>query len=302
MGKWPTFRGFPFLIASLTLFSCRRQYPFEKVPLTPGEVERVKISETAHLNVERIRFWSDEMKEPRFFLTLVPKTPAKVQEVFILNHGWWDRPEDLLTYLKVDSVYDAMLGRGELRPAVLVIPDVRFSNFFSVTSRRIPFPSYLTLVAEEVAGMVSQQYQIPYQRTHWGIGGFSFGGYLSLDVGRHYPGRFASVSVISGLVDPDWSFWPSAPPVSDPVDDHGRGKHTVIVPGPIPRLFLACGTDDRRQFGTMQQLHQTLTQLEIPHMWSTGPGAHTWEYWASVLEPMLKFQLGVDQDASRPLP
>jgi enterochelin esterase-like enzyme len=291
-------RGIPFIVASLALASCRRQYPFEKVPLARGQIEVAHISETANLTVERIRFWSDEMNEPRFFLALVPKTPASRSEAFILDHGWWDRPEDLLKYLKVDQVYDAMLGRGELRAAVLVIPDVRFKNFYRANSRQIPFPNYLTLVAEEVAGIVSQQYKIPFERDRWSIGGFSFGGYLSLDVGRHYPGRFASVSIVSGLVDPQWSFWPAQPPASDPLDDRGRGRNTVVVPGPIPRLFLACGTDDHRQFGPMQELHKTFEVLGIPHVWSTGPGGHTWEYWASVLQPMLKFHLGVVNSAA----
>ncbi len=299
MGRWTHWRGFPFFVASLTLFSCRRQLPFEKVPLTPGQVEFASLSETANLKVERLRFWSDELKEPRFFLTLVPKTMAKLRDVFILNHGWWDRPEDLLTDLKVDQVYDGMLARGEVKPAIVVIPDIRFNNFYSVTSRRVPFPGFLTFEAEEIRALVSQHYDIPLERDHWSIGGFSFGGYVSMDVGRHYPGRFSSVSVISGLVDADWTFWPAQPPVSEPVDNRGRGANTIVDPGPIPRLFLACGTDDRRVYGGMEQLHQTLVRLGIPHIWSTGPGAHTWEYWSTVLQPMLKFALGPDQTAAR---
>jgi enterochelin esterase-like enzyme len=278
------------------LFACNwRKEPFEKVALAHGQVEFARISETPNLTVERIRFWSDAIGEPRFFLALVPKTPASRAEAFILNHGYWDRPEYLLTDLKVDQVYDGMLARGEVRPAVVVLPDIRFMNFAKVFSPRVPFPDYLTFEAEEVARLVSQHYKVPLERDRWGIGGFSFGGYVSLDVGRRYPGRFASVSVISVLVDPQWSFWPAQPPPSDPVDAHGRSKNTVVVPGPIPRLFLACGTDDTRQFSTMEELHHTLEGLGIPHVWSTGPGAHTWEYWSSVLQPMLKFHLGTGQ-------
>jgi enterochelin esterase-like enzyme len=264
--------------------------PFEKAPLSPGQIEVVRLSERANLVVERIRFWSHEMNEPRFFLALVPKTKVAPSEVLILNHGWWDRPEYLLQYLKVDEVYDEMLGRGEVRPAIVILPDVRFNSFYRQYSDRFPYPNYLTLVAEEVAGTVSRHYAIPFERQRWAIGGFSFGGYLSLDVGRRYAGRFASVSIVSGLVDDQWSFWPSQPPPPGPLDSQGRGKHTIVVPGPVPRLFLACGTDDRL-FTTMRDLHQKLTELGIPHEWSTGPGGHTWKYWSSVLPQMLKFHL-----------
>jgi len=283
-------------MVTLFLSACRRMHKeaFEKAPLAPGQIEVVRLSERTNLAVERIRFWSNEMNEPRFFLVLIPKTQVASSEVYILNHGWWDRPEDLLQYLKVDEVYDEMLGRGEVRPAIVILPDVRFSNFYRQYSDRFPYPNYLTLVAEEVAGTASRHYAIPFERQRWAMGGFSFGGYLSLDVGRRYPGRFASISVVSGLVDKQWSFWPSQPPAPGPLDSQGRGKHTIVVPGPVPRLFLACGTDDRL-FSKMRDLHQELTELGIPHVWSTGPGGHTWKYWSSVLPLVLKFHLAPEQ-------
>jgi enterochelin esterase-like enzyme len=274
----------------LFLPACQHKEAFEKAALAPGQIEVVRLSERTHLAVERIRFWSKEMNEPRFFLALVPKTQIAPSEVFILNHGWRDRPEDLLKHLKVDQVYDEMLGRGEVRPAIVVLPDVRFDNFYREFSDRYPYHNYLTVVAEEVAGTVSHHYAIPLERPRWAIGGFSFGGYISLDVGRRYPGRFASVSVISGLVDKDWSFWPTQPPPPGPLDSQGRGKHTIVAPGPVPRLFLACGSDDRLS-ATMLALHEKLTELGIPHGWSSGPGAHTWKYWSSVLPLMFRFHL-----------
>jgi enterochelin esterase-like enzyme len=291
MGRFSKLRQIPFTFAVFSLFASRSRYPFEKAPLTRGQVEVAQVSETANLTVERVRFWSEELNEPRFFLALVPKAPTRLTEAFILNHGWFDRPESLLKYLKVDRVYDGMLGRREVRPAVLIIPDVRFKKFHRLNSERTPFPSYLTLVAEEVAGIASRRYGIPFERSRWAIGGFSFGGYVSLDVARRYPGRFASVSVISGLVDWRWSFWPAQPPISGITDLHGRSRNTVVAPGRIPSLFLACGTDDRL-FGTMQRLHRILEAVGIPCAWSSGPGGHTWEYWSSVLPPMLKFSLG----------
>lgn len=284
------------LLPTLLLAACGRMHkqPFEKLPIAPGQIEVSKISERANLTVERIRFWSGEMNEPRFFLALIPKTKTPPSEVFILNHGWADRPESLLRHLKVDLVYDEMLGRGEVRPAIVILPDVRFKSFYRQHAKRFPYPNYLTLVAEEVAGIVSRQYNIPFDKQRWAIGGFSFGGHLSLDVGRRYPGRFSSVSVVSGFGDEEWSYWPSQAPAPGLLDSHGRGKQTVMVPGPTPRLFFACGSDDRL-FATMSYMHHKLTELGIPHEWSTGPGGHTWKYWYSVLPALLKFHLASEQ-------
>jgi enterochelin esterase-like enzyme len=283
----------------MLLGGCRATHkePFEKAPLGRDQIEVVRLSQKANLVIERIRFWSKEMNEPRFFLALVPKRPAPAPEVFILNHGWFDRPEYLLTYLKVDQVYDEMLGRDEVRPAIVIIPDVRFSSFYRLFSKRFPFPNYLTLVAEEVAGTVSHHYGIPFERERWGIGGFSFGGYLSLDVGRRYAGRFASVSIVSGFFQDQWSLWPSQPPPG-PVESQGRGINTIVIPGPVPRLFLACGTDDRL-FASMSALHDKLTAQGIPHVWWTGPGGHTWETWSAVLPSMLKFHLAGEKGRTK---
>ena len=234
-----------FLTAASFFFGgCRRMHkqPFEKVPLAPGQLETARLSERPNLVVERLRFWSEELNEPRFLLALVPKAPATSPRVFILNHGWFDRPEDLLLHLNVDEVLDNMISAGEVQPAIVVIPDVRFNDSFRRQAWRSPFANYLTLVAEEVAATVSRHYHVPFDRERWAIGGFSFGGHLSLDVGRRYPGRFGAVAVISGFADSDWSYWPAVAPLPGPLDAKGRGKHTVVVPGPPPRLFLACGT------------------------------------------------------------
>jgi enterochelin esterase-like enzyme len=281
--------------ASFFFGGCRRMHkePFEKAPLAPGQIETVRLSERANLVVERLRFRSAELNEPRFLLALVPKDLSTSPRVFILNHGWFDRPEDMLVHLKVDEVLDGMIGAGEVQPAIVAIPDVRFSDSFRRHAWRYPFANYLTFVAEEVASTVSQQYHVPFDRERWSIGGFSFGGHVSLDVGRRYPGRFGAVAVISGFADRDWSYWPAVAPPAGPVDAKGRGKHTVVAPGPPPRLLLACGTGDHL-FAAMRQLHDKLAEAGIPHAWSTAAGGHTWQYWSSVLKPMLRFALGSD--------
>lgn len=281
------------IVGACTSLERFKEEPWEKAPLRKDQIEVTRLGEQGNLTIERVRFFSEEMNGPRFFLALVPRTGKPLDEVFILNHGWFDRPESLLTYLKVDQTYGGLLAQGKVRPAVIIMPDVRFADYYRRNSEKFPFPNYLTLVAEEIARVVSQKYTIPLSRERWGLGGFSFGGYLSLDVARHYPGRFGSVSVVSTSQGDQWSFWPSVPPAPGPLDSKGRGKHTVIEAGPVPRIFLACGTDDRR-FRSALALHEEFNRLGIAHVWSTGPGGHTWEYWSSVLTPMLEFHLAAE--------
>jgi S-formylglutathione hydrolase FrmB len=98
------------------------------------------------------------------------------------------------------------------------------------------------------------------------------------------------VSVVSSFYNKEWLFWPLSNPIESEIDSMGRGKQTIIVPGPIPEIFLACGTKDRF-FNTMSGLHKQFLELGIPHVWAASHGGHSWDYWASVLEKLLKFHL-----------
>jgi enterochelin esterase-like enzyme len=243
------------------------------------------------MSLDRVRFFSAEMQEPRFFLVLAPKMGGPPDKVLILNHGWSDRPETMLSALKLDQVYARLLAEGRVQPSLLVLPDVRFPDIFRRNSDQFPFPQYINLIAEEVARNVSAKYNIPFARDKWGIGGFSFGGYLSLDIGRRYGGRFGSISAVSTFFDEEWEFWPASPPPPGKLDSKGRGRQTIVDPGPMPKLFLACGTGDPF-YGIMVQLHRKLQTLGIDHQWSTRAGAHTWSYWSTVVEGMFLFHLG----------
>jgi S-formylglutathione hydrolase FrmB len=103
-------------------------------------------------------------------------------------------------------------------------------------------------------------------------------------------GRCASVSVVSSLHDADWGCWRATAPPPGGRDEGGRGEQTGVVPGPPPRLMLACGRQDRF-YRQMMQLHETFDALSIRHQWLEAPGGHTWEYWRSVLDAMFVFHL-----------
>lgn len=283
------------LLAALAL-ACTwpKREPWELAPLPPDGVESTRLVTRPPLRIDRVRFHSAEVGEPRFFLALVPDGAGAVRDVLILNHGWWDRPEDLLRELKVDQVYARLLAAREVRPAIIVLPDIRFSSYYRRNSERFPFNQSLELIATEVSGLVSQRYGVAADRGHWSITGFSFGGYVALDVARRYSGRFGGASAFSSFYDEEWTFWPAEPPPAGTLDSRGRGKQTIVAPGPVPRLMLGCGTEDRF-LANMVELHELLTARGIAHEWLTAPGGHTWAYWSSVLEPMLLFHLGADE-------
>ena len=289
-----TVRIIALLMAMTTILGgCRslKKEAWETAQLGKDELQRVRLADQETTITERVRFFSREMNAPWFFLVLAPKATQPLERVLILNHGWSDRPEKLLAALKLEQVYAKLLADGRVQPALIVLPDVRFPDRMRTDAGEKIFPVYLNLVAEEVARTVSQAYGIPFSRDRWGMGGFSFGGYLSLDVGRRFSGRFGSISAVSSPLENAWSFWPTAPPPPGKLDRKGRSLHTVVEPGPIPRLFLACGMSDRF-YGEMVALHQKFQSRGINHEWSARPGGHTWSYWSTVVESIFLFHLG----------
>jgi enterochelin esterase-like enzyme len=283
-----------FLVVLMLACSWPKREPWELAPLPSSGVESTRLVTGPPLHIDRVRFHSTGTNETRFFLALVPTDADPIRDVFIFNHGWWDRPEDLLRELKIGQVYARMLTARQVRPAIIVLPDIRFSNYFRRNSELFPFNQTLELLATEVADLVSSRYGIPPDRDHWSIGGFSFGGYVALDVARRYSGRFGRVSVWSSFYDRDWTFWPAEPPPPGRLDSRGRGKQTIVAPGPVPKVMLGCGTEDRL-FANMVQLHELLAKQGVAHEWLTAPGGHTWAYWSSVLERILLFHLGIDE-------
>lgn len=270
---------------------------WERAPLPAGGIEVTTLTTGPQFSIERVRFHSAEVDEPRFFIAIVPGGGA-ARDVLILNHGWSDRPEDLVRHLKVDAVYGEMLAAKQVKPAIIVMPDIRFSNFYRRNAQMFPFNQSLVLVAEETSAIVSKRYDIPRERERWNIGGFSFGGYVALDVVRRYGGWFGRATIVSGFYDEDWTFWPAVEPPPGRLDGRGRGKHSIVVAGPKPQLLLACGTEDRF-FRRMTRLHELFTAQGIDHDWTTSRGGHTWKYWSTTLRPLLRFHLrvGAPQEA-----
>lgn len=262
-------KSFPLALALFiaAAISCdpHKKEAWETAPLKDGQLEVVHLAESSGLKVDRIRFKTLELEEPRFCLVLMPKSDELPGRVLIVNHGWSDRPEYLLKYLHLDEVYAKLLREGSVKPAILVLPDIRFDPSERKNSSSILFANYLPLVAEEVCRHVSQQYHVPFAQKNWGITGFSFGGYVALDVGRRYSGRFGSIGAVSSPHETDWLFWPPTVPAEVKVDSKGRGRQTIVEPGPIPRIFLACGAGDR-YFQNMMQLHKKFQELGISHV------------------------------------
>jgi len=246
---------------------------WEREPIPPAGTVDTKLADGPVFHLDRVRLHSTYLDDARFFLALVPNGPEPIEAVVILNHGFGDRPEALLKHMPIERVYADLLRQRAVSRAVLILPDIQITMAYRRAHEHKPINLVTQFVVEEVAPLAARKYGVALlERDRWSIGGFSFGGHVALDAANRFSGRFGSAVVVSSFFEPFWKFWP------DPAQ-------------PRPRLLLACGSSDRF-YRQMTDLHGLFTSSGLSHEWVTGPGGHTWEYWSSVLERMLRFQIG----------
>lgn len=170
---------------------------------------------------------------------------------------------------------------------------------------------YDDYVAHDVVAYVDSHYRTRADREHRGIGGLSMGGYGAIALALRYPEVFSAAASHSGVLSQLYTGpHPFAPPAryATTVDElkavasnfWARSLHywgtdldrwraadpahvaeqLVSRGGPVPALFIDCGTED----GLIDQnraFDSELRRLGINHWYAEWPGAHTWRYWST---------------------
>lgn len=168
----------------------------------------------------------------------------------------------------------------------VVMPEVRRSFYADEAVGE----AYWTFVSEELPALVARSFRISTDRADTFVAGLSMGGFGALKLALAHPGRFAAAASLSGVVDLAATDLPSlsrtghlAERVWDGRDITGTaddlpGLLRAAAPGTLPRLYLACGTED-----VLIQQNRDVIALaeELGHDVTTsiGPGEHEWGLW-----------------------
>ena len=60
----------------------------------------------------------------------------------------------------------------------------------------------------------------------------------------------------------------------------------------IPRLFMACGTEDFL-LNQNREFHQFLVDQKVPVKYVEDTGAHDWPFWNKMIEPAIRWALEI---------
>ncbi|GIV62929.1 MAG: hypothetical protein KatS3mg045_0268 [Bellilinea sp.] len=172
--------------------------------------------------------------------------------------------------LGVTETADRLIAEKIIPPLVIVLPYEQYSL-------RNPYESgYDLALRDELLPWLTEKYPaVCREPVCRALGGLSRGGGWALMIGLTQPELFAAIG------------GHSAPPF------YGMESRLTLwlkenSLGGLPSVYLDVGEKDR-YYRSIEEFHNRLVELGVPHEWQVNPGAHDEDYWRSQVETYLRW-------------
>jgi S-formylglutathione hydrolase FrmB len=243
-------------------------------PARPG-LSRIEITDPADHKAYGIYVWRPDVPETR---TL---------PVLYFLHGVPSDPKTIVEYEGLAGQVAAYVAHGGT-PFVLAVPDGNGSRHDDTEWANAADGS--DRIEDRVLDEVIPAVEGAHRRdaAHRAIGGFSMGGYGSMNLALRHRSVFGSVVSISGYFD-----------VDDPSHMFGDRPEAVAANRPDQnlaaarglRIFLAAAAQEEDPVikGEPERFKGLLDDAGIPAVLEVRPGGHDWDYVRSVLPDAFAF-------------
>ena len=224
-------------------------------------------------------------------VVITPKGYSKKQHypVMYLLHGYSGNYKDWLT--KVEKLKDLV----DQHNIIVVCPDGNYGSWY-FDSPEEPASKYETYVSKELVSIIDKTYSTIPTREGRAITGLSMGGHGALYLAFRHQEVYANAGSMSGGVDirPFPKNWELERYLGSYAAHPERwdantviGLTHLLTPNSLA-ITIECGTDDFF-YDVNVALHHKLAHHNIPHRFTSSPGAHTWEFWANAVEYQMLF-------------
>ncbi len=229
-----------------------------------------------------------------------PAARATRYPVLYLLHGLTGHYNNWTTRTKI-SDYTAAHG------VIIVTPEGNDSWY--TDSQLVPTEKYETYIIKELIPDVDRRFRTLDKREGRAIAGLSMGGYGALKFGVKYPAMFAFAGSMSGALDAaSWKreelksfdfIWRSLHPAfgddgspTRPVNDVPKLYRELSAEqiAALPYVYIDCGTEDHL-LASNRSFIDILVTRKIPHEYRQLPGGHSWEYWDTQVQEVLKIAM-----------
>jgi enterochelin esterase-like enzyme len=221
--------------------------------------------------------------------------------VLILLGGQPGSPRDWIDGGQIDKVMDRFARDHDGLAPVVVIPDdlgTLLANPLCLDSRLGQVETYL---ADDVPDWARTNLEVDPDLRHWAVGGYSYGGTCSLQLGVRRPDRFTTLLDISGQSEPTLGTRQATVAAAfggdsaaftrvNPLDilNHERFPDTVML--------LVAGHDDQVYGPQQRTVRAACEKAGMSVQWWELPGGHNWQVWGAglvVALPRLGARMGI---------
>lgn len=225
-----------------------------------------------------------------------PQTPKRYKTLYLL-HGIFGSCRDWVNGTRIAAW-------AQNRELAVVMPSGE--NKFYVDTP-CPGEQFGRFIGEELVDWTRRSFPLSAAREDTFIGGLSMGGYGAIRAGLTYCGTFGAVVGLSSALIMENAvrstydnssllgnrrYFESvfgdldALPGSDN-DPYALVKKRLTEGKTLPKLYLACGTEDTSILPCNEAFHTFLTENHVEHTYITAPGKHDWIFWDTHIEKAL---------------
>ncbi|MEB2782327.1 alpha/beta hydrolase family protein [Algoriphagus sp. C2-6-M1] len=242
-------------------------------------------------SVDTVATFSSSMQKEIKAVVITPSSYSETKEypVVYLLHGYSGNYSDWISKVpQLQSYVDQY-------DFIIVNPDGNYGSWYW-DSPEVQGSKYETYVGKELVEFIDQKYSTIQGREGRAITGLSMGGHGALYLAFRHQNTYGTAGSLSGGVDiePFPENWEMKKYLGTKAENAERweefsamGQSNRLLPNKL-KLIISCGTEDFF-YDVNVKLHEKLAYNNIPHSFITGPGGHTWEYWADAVQYQLLF-------------
>lgn len=139
----------------------------------------------------------DPNRRVTIYLPAGYETSNERYPVIYFLHGFASDDDDMMKYLGFKSLMDSAIKSGQLRPAILVLPNSMTKYFGSFYSNSSVAGNWADFIGKDVVEYIDKNYRTIANRNSRGLVGHSMGGNGALKMAMLFADKFSAVYAMS---------------------------------------------------------------------------------------------------------
>jgi enterochelin esterase family protein len=230
------------------------------------------LKQVPHGEVRICTYHSSTTSTARRAFVYTPPNYDEQQErrfpVLYLQHGAGESERAWSEQGKANLILDNLIAAEIAVPMLVVMENGYTSPPGTAAANPTQPDSFSDLVINDLVPFIDGKFRTRADREHRAIAGLSMGGGQAMRTGLGHMDKFAWIGSFSGALR-NFNIESSYGGALRDADSANRQ---------LRLLWIGCGTEDRLIQGA-RELHDSLTQHKVNHVWFEIPGSHEWQVW-----------------------